>query len=743
MTPNRTIGFLLAAVLVLGVAGSTSAQTQVPPGVNIEGSIEAGLRGFLTDDPKNKERAKFEEYRDMSAGPFLEGLQLRIFTADESYSTEISGSKWGRQDQEFSLSTGRTGLWRLEFDFDQLLHTFATNARTLEHETSPGVWHAPKINSLYDFNGQATSRELGDISVHWYTGRLRFTLTPTPDMDVFAQYQVIRKEGERPFSMSMGTASARNFLELLEPIEQTLHEVRLGATLARERYQLQFGYTFSAFVNDLQSVTFENPCWQLAAGASGCVGADSGANSREFGRSSLPPSNMAHTFSLSGGLNLPLRTRINGSATYSLMLQNADFLPFATTDCATCGQLPQSSLNGNVQTVNVSLGATSHPFALPLTLSAKYRLYGLHDESDQIRIAAWVLNDRTGDGVEGPTVSRRMSYTKQNAEVDARYRIVQPVAATLGVGWEEWSRGPERSADAPNQRQLFDVYQTDEVFLKAAVDATPFDWLLARLTYMPSFKGGDYKRGVPATGTQLYGYAVRFDEANRDRQRVDFMLQLTPLDTLSITPTAGWRHDDFVNSPFGLQWETSWSAGIDLSWNPTERVSFSAGYVRELTDRDLKSRSTAGALDNDFVSNMTDTVDTFHVSGKVELIPKVLTWTTDANYSTSDGSVKTRNTTGTVPSNLVLTPANAAGRWPDFTDQLLRLETKLSYQFAKAWTASLSYAFEQWRHHDWRTDNWLPFNPIQQGANGDVYLGTDPKNYDAHILAVTLKYRFQ
>jgi MtrB/PioB family decaheme-associated outer membrane protein len=726
---------------VLGVAGSTSAQAQVPPGLKAEGSIEAGLRGFLTDDPKNKERAKFEEYRDMGAGPFLEGLQLRLFTADERYSTEISGSKWGRQDQEFSLSTGRTGLWRFEFDFDQLLHTFATNGRTLEHETSPGVWHAPTINSLYDFNGQATSRELRDISVHWYTGRLRFTLTPTPDTDVFAQYQIIRKEGERPFSMVQGTGSGRNFLELLEPIEQTLHEVRLGATLARDRYQLQFGYTFSAFVNDLQSVTFENPCFQLTAGASGCVGADSGANSRQFGRSSLPPSNIAHTFSLSGGLSLPLRTRINGSVTYSLMLQNADFLPFATTDCATCGQLPQSSLNGNVQTINANFGVTSHPFQLPLTFSAKYRLYGLYDESDQIRIAAWVLNDRTGDGVQGPTVARRQSYTRQNAELNARYQIVQPVAATLGAGWEQWSRGPEL-ANGGNSIAVFDVYETDEVFAKAAVDATPFDWLLARLTYMPSYKGGDYKRGIPAISTGIFGYGVRFDEANRERQRVDLLLQLTPLDTLSITPTAGWRHDNFFNSPFGLQWETSWSAGIDVSWSPVERLSFAAGYVHELIDRDLKSRSNAQALNNDFVSNMTDTVDTFHVSGTVELIPKVLTWTTGANYSASYGSVKTRNTTGTLPPGLVLTDANAAGRWPDFDDQLLRLDTKLSYQFAKAWTASLSYAFEQWRHHDWRTDTWLPFNPIQQGINGDVYLGTDPKNYDAHILSVALRYKF-
>ena len=126
----------------------------------------------------------------------------------------------------------------------------------------------------------------------------------------------------------------------------------------------------------------------------------------------------------------------------------------------------------------------------------------------------------------------------------------------------------------------------------------------------------------------------------------------------------------------------------------------------------------------------------------MELIPKLLTWTTGANYETSTTSVRTRNTTGTVRDSNPLTPANAAGRWADFDDQLVRLDTKLSYQFAKAWTASLSYAFEQWRHHDWRTDNWLPYNPIQFGQNGDVYLGVDQKNYDAHILAVTVKYKF-
>ena len=45
----------------------------------------------------------------------------------------------------------------------------------------------------------------------------------------------------------------------------------------------------------------------------------------QFGTTSLPPNNQAHTFNLAGGINLPLRTRVNANVTYSLRLQNQDF----------------------------------------------------------------------------------------------------------------------------------------------------------------------------------------------------------------------------------------------------------------------------------------------------------------------------------------------------------------------------------------------------------------------------------
>jgi len=81
MTLNRTTGVLLAAVLGLGVAGSASAQTKVM-GLNAEGSVEAGGIWYLTDEPGNKERAKFEEYRDLGSGLALPKFKLYGASAD-------------------------------------------------------------------------------------------------------------------------------------------------------------------------------------------------------------------------------------------------------------------------------------------------------------------------------------------------------------------------------------------------------------------------------------------------------------------------------------------------------------------------------------------------------------------------------------------------------------------------------------------------------------------------------------
>lgn len=85
----------------------------------------------------------------------------------------------------------------------------------------------------------------------WDTGHLSLKLTPIPEVDLVAEYTRTRKEGHRPFGMPFGFAT-NNFLELLAPIEETVHDFRVGVTLARQNYQLQFEYALSMYENDLK-----------------------------------------------------------------------------------------------------------------------------------------------------------------------------------------------------------------------------------------------------------------------------------------------------------------------------------------------------------------------------------------------------------------------------------------------------------------------------------------------------------
>jgi MtrB/PioB family decaheme-associated outer membrane protein len=733
MKASAALQLVAAAFAVVGLATPAVAQTSVF-GLNVEGEAEAGFRAFI-DRPTKGERAKFEEYRDLPQRPFLDSFHLRLFRPDESYSFEFDGSKWGQQDQQFSLRTGRLGLWEFGFDWDQMRHIFSTNARMLATETSRGVFTLPSgLARALPGDGPRynSARELDEISTRWDTARILFKLTPTPDLELKAEYTRINKDGDRP----MGVPFGFTFMEVLEPIEQTIHDFRLQTTIAREQWQLQFGYTLSIFQNALSALTTDNP-----------VQATDTATRSASGTMSLPPDNTAHTFSLAGGVNLPWwRTRVTSNFSYSLRLQNDDFLPHTRNPLilASGGNdlvLPQRNLDGNVQVFLYNLNVTSRPLP-PLTLSLKYRLYDYKDESDVITFASTVETDSNAPNAEDVRPGR-WSYRRQNTDVDARWRIVQPVALTLGAGWERWDRNEHR-----------EVAESDELFGKLALDVTPFDWLLARLKYVPSFRRiNHYITHAHAEHTVLEDtgtlnvagqspFLRKLDESDRDRHRVDFLLQLTPTDTFSVGPTFGYRYDDFVNSRFGLQAEKSWSAGMDANWTPLERLSLSGGYVHERISQKQRSRSRAPGVDFadfDWVSDNTDTVDTYSFRASVVLIPKVLEWNTAANYSYALGRVETTNPRTPVSGTAAQRATATATPWPAFEDSLVRIESALKFHFWKVWSAKLGYVFEEFEKHDFRTDTLNPFNP---GSNS-IYLGNDLKDYTAHMVLVTIGYTFK
>jgi MtrB/PioB family decaheme-associated outer membrane protein len=621
--------------------------------------------------------------------------------------------------------------------WDQTPHIISTDARLLATQPQRGVFVLPTPRPTLDTHNSAPF--IDEISVRWDKAAMRFNYSVKPNLDLTAEYTRIRKEGDKPMGMAFGSPG-NNFYEVLQPIEQTVHDFRLRLAFSDPLYQFQLQYGLSFFENDLSRIRADNPCFGNVAP---CSSGDAGGPAT--GQSSLPPSNMAHSLSAAGGVNLPLRTRINGNVAWGLQLQNDAFLPHTINPAFTGDpdlHLNHQSLDGIVQTWLVYLSATSRPFD-PVTFSARYRFYDYSDLSREFTFQSVVVND---DALEAARRALRFSYQKQNADVDARTRLLDSLALTTGVGWERWDRGDNREVPVSN-----------EYFVKVAMDSTPTEWLLARLTYTPSFRRiSNYNTFAHAEhsvledpGAALAGQSVllrKFDESNRNRQKVDGQLQISLGDFFTVTPTASYHWDDYYDSPLGLQEETGWSAGIDLTWRPHERVSFSSGYMYEQIFQKMRSRSrpvdgttTVDVPDFDWISDMPDTVQTVYAGVKAALIPKTLDLRIDLNYSTSLGRIDTRNplppTGGTAAQNTSAT----AQRFPAFEDSLVHLEAALIYHFLKNWSAKVGYMFEMFENNDWRTNQLNPFIP----GVSSIWLGNNLRDYTAHMMGVSVAYRFK
>ena len=94
---------------------------------------------------------------------------------------------------------------------------------------------------------------------------------------------------------------------------------------------------------------------------------------------------------------------------------------------------------------------------------------------------------------------------------------------------------------------------------------------------------------------------------------------------------------------------------MDVTWAPLERVSFVAGYMHESSFQKMESRSrpvtgvnTLDFSDFDWLSDITDTIDTLYSGVKLSLIPKVLDFAFNASYAYALGNTRTRNPTAPV-----------------------------------------------------------------------------------------------
>lgn len=796
----RRIGqaLLLAIVLPLAVVASVYAE-QAPAaeaipswvnwlndrlpfslgvtGVDIEG-------GYRTIDG-NRSSAKFQEYRVLEENPFFDHARISLETKDKKQYIEFSTIDSFKQDQSYLFRVGKYGGYELEVFWDQIPHLLSTTGRTLfttTHEDSTvsltlpsgvastvqAATPATRASVLAGFLANATPVDLSFLTTKAGFG-LKYNLTDSLDFGV--RYTFTQKDGTIPFGAGFGSPGG-NIVELPAPLFNRTHQVEAKTQYARPGWNVGLGYTASIFDQGIDNITFDNP-----------LSATNSPTAASRGRTTMDPSNQAHNVFLSGGVSLPLQTRIMGKVSYGWRIQDETFVSHTINPALTADPrlaLPRSNLDGDVQTTLVTLNGTSRPITtVPLTLSGSYRFYDFNNRSAEIEFPAHTIRDTS---LTAETrVNAPFSYTKQNARLDVGYSLLNDLHFKLGYEWERWDRDPKYR----------EVPTSDEHFLKTSFDFTPIDWLLLRAAYRRSWRnisnynpqahlkhvvsdieGEELGHGVPVLQGQS-DLLRKFDEADRTRDRVEILASITPIETLNFTATYGLIRDDFDESPLGLQESWGWSLGGDLAYSPRPWLSFFVNYMREEFKYDQLSRSrpvvsnvpTTTSLASGCVfstpppatvSNVVcdfsdfnwrslnrDKVDTYGVGADVSLIPNRLNLRLSYSFSDADTIINSFNpvtpTSGTAAQRTTAT----AVRYPLANTNLHTLIAALRFNLTRNWNLKGEYRFEQFRETDWATDAIGLSGLTNLPPTNDVFLGTRfVQNYDAHIAAFTLRYQF-
>jgi hypothetical protein len=220
--------------------------------------------------------------------------------------------------------------------------------------------------------------------------------------------------------------------------------------------------------------------------------------------------------------------------------------------------------------------------------------------------------------------------------------------------------------------------------------------------------------------------------ANRRRSDIHAWMTITPLGDLSIGSHVKYIDDDYYKTKFGVTGYWLLSTGLDLSYAATEALNFHAFYNHDKsrTDMDSTSSSTSFNPANHWSSRDRDTTNTVGAGFDFDVLPDRLSVGFDYLFAKSTGRVKTYTAGG----GLVMPP------FPNNETSIHDVSVQGNLQITRNLSMRVGYLFEDFDSDDWAIESMCP--SCLSSNNAVVASGERPPDYSAHIVSLSMIYRF-
>ena len=775
---SRNICLTVALIFAVSLLFVSAGRAQVDVGdYRVSGSGEFGglPRSF------NGRDAKFEEYRDIPESVIVPELQLMIGAKKEDFYFNFDSSKLGRDDQNYLLRFGRYGLLDMEFEWKQFPHLFSDNvARSPYNRSNDGGDNtlAFKPTATTATANCATSpicqflnNHATPVTLSLFNGIGKFNLryTPNPGWTFTGSYWSNHNTGDR----ALGAVFASNpgsyiFTEQREPMDYQTHNIELGGEYAAKDWSIGLKYNASLFHNGVSTLTWDNPlnlsnsvggtvvgaCSDSATWTPTSNGTDANRGPCR-GRLDLYPSNQAHTITLTGAANLPLKTHFMGTASYGWRLQNDSFLPATINTALAPLAISDRGLGGNVNPTTVNLSVVNNAID-KLNLKANYRFYDLNDNSRNVTLTGgWYINDQGTPQDVGDKITR-LGYSKNNIGLEAGYNFLSWLTGKFAYGWERMHR------DEGN------VVNSNEHTIGPTVDIKPMNGVLLRALYKHSWRDApDYNNNRLDPGTDIANISRKFYQAKRDRDRVSLFADVSPWETVGLHAGFEFTGETYPDSTLGTQNDFNFSPSVGFVYSPLDWLRFFGDYNFDLFNWRLDSMQrsvtdstqdpnnpacTANCQLRLWNSKGNDKVHTFSLGSDVDIIKNLLGFRLQYTFSQGVSAVSANGATCTP-----LAPASGgctqASDYPNVTNTWHELLARFQYQIHKNIALRFGYYFNKAREKDYGVDIMKPWmgDVIDPQASAtalaqlqrSIWLGDQIKgSFTAHVGFITVGFKF-
>ena len=777
---------VLLTLTVMAAPLTASAQTigwTVPLGTNI---ISVGARGSSVDG----DSARFERYRDLADGLFLEAVRWDFQRSDWLFS--LKGDHTLYKDQRYVGRVARPGRFKAWFLWDQVPMLMSNTTQTLYREdfsiepnlftidpairaqvqATPGANpNTSVVPSLFDANARtfetAGRRNVAQTGAEWL---------PTQALWIRGVYQYTNKQGVIPYGGSFGHSS---LVEFPAPIAHVTNDVETTAEWSRDRLLLRAGYTGSWFQNANTTATFENPFRTYNSNPTNCTYAPGQtglcSSSPAIGSLSLPPSNNFLTVNGLASYRLAARTRVTFYMSGGMLSDAGDAIMPQTVNQLNAGvitPLDRTTVDGEARMLTTNLHFSSRPSRY-FDISARFRTYDYDNRTPEFAMTQRVSYDNqpgvasmstlggtTVPFTTSPIHTEPFGVSRQTFDIDVRTTPWTPLI--IGVGYS--MLGEERT-----HRLIEDT--TDHIY-RLTVDSIGNRWFTVRTKYEHAERSGEATEEAQRAvfGIGEHPGIRHFDIASRRRDRVTVLASTTPFANMSFYGSVGYGKDDYTESQFGLRDNTHRIYTVGSDWLPRDNMSVGASYSYEHYNSLARSRQAnppgspityeqylllsqgpttiqvADATRN-WASDATDNVHSVMVWGEVlNLWNRVdLHFTYDMNradaaYNYITGPITDRTLPDDAPPT-TLTNCNQPDncKLPLVTNDLDRLTTDFTFWLNRRVGFGASYWHERYFVTDWALDAEATSREV---LNQAMILGYNYRPYTAHSLFARLLLRW-